>query len=120
MKDQVKRTFFISIHEKDGVPHGHGHTLEEPKPVDAHKVETNKPEPTEVQKDGRLVASPRDTTFSNVIESFVSVMETYRDFVSFMLEIGPALSVQIAAQTIGEFAKQKGIERPDLAKDGRR
>src|ERR1700759_5496147 len=55
-------------------------------------------------------------TFSSLLTSFVSIMESYRKFIPLMLGMAPIISSMLAERRIGRFAKGHG-QRHDLSNE---
>lgn len=105
-------TFFLSILEKDGRVSGHAYSNY---PLEANEVST--PEGSDAIED--VTDSWQNAiSFNDVFFSFISIVETYRRFLSLALTIAPQISQSVSVRTVQSFAKSRGVERPDLKKDG--
>lgn len=112
MQNSDPSTFFLSIIEKEGRVVGHAFSTS---PMEASEISASE-EPKTV--DELASAETNAISFKDVFLSFISIVETYRRFLSLALTIAPHLSQSVSVRTVKSFAEKRGIERPDLRKDG--
>lgn len=111
MKAVAPLSFYVVILRKDGKPIGHGVTFSE----------------SEAREDflPQLISSneskkeEKTSSVSEILDSFLKVMETYRKFIPITMKFAPHISQMIAASSIIEFAERQGFHRIDLSAEER-
>jgi hypothetical protein len=101
--------FFIALTLRDGQVVGH-ETSSTPKSFDP----ADKPEEGEQSEAKAESTQTRTNEFETVFNDFVSTIESYRRFISLVLDSMPFVARHLARNEIAKFARSKGVRRPDL------
>jgi hypothetical protein len=113
MADEQPTSYFIALLNKDGQQSG---VIMSP---DVERL-NNPPAASEEQKTTKTPPPPKDTNnFGAVFDWFESTIDTYRNFLDFMIALAPMASNLIAARTMADFAQSKGKKREDLSNSER-
>lgn len=111
MPKKSDRSFFIAFHQKNGESIGHsvGSDVETViEPFTKTKTEKKEDIPMDV---------PRE--FQGVLRSFITIMDSYRNFIPLTVSFANYLSASIVEKRIKKFVEEKGEERTDLSNKDR-
>ncbi len=117
MAGENPRKFYVGLIEKDKNLVGHVISMAEPHEIDEGKDTGENAGESDDEKDSPLVIEGTPTTFEDTLNSFCTVMESYREFIPFLLELTPHASSQVATVFIADFVKKNGLLRADLSTD---
>lgn len=89
-----------------------------------HAISNAKPTPEELgelittsndkPEGGSIAKTVEQSSFRDVIDSFVSIMKTYRNMIPFTIEVSPMVSGIMASREMGHFAQGRGEEVEEL------